>query len=409
MDEPKGGRSMPPVVNRFSAAHMCQLATVMLGAVMTGLFGCMTIPLAAQVTTTYVVRVADDDVSCAGCKLEIEHTMTLTQQGDTAGIGGLHFSIALGSDGSFFLAGSGSTRPPVAWDSSGTVFTKFGVGGVPTPALPIKSIVARGDTLIVFHLNGTVREFDSRGQELSTHFIRIPPEHSIQLPRVGLVGVADIRTPDLVGYPIHLFGASYDHLGSVSDGQNELLPNSRRKTKFLTPRPLGGFVALDHLGGRVEVYSPDAELVDVLRFAQRWVAEAQKNTESAMFASHGPVPFEYRGAATPPPHFTAVYVDSGDRLWLLGAVEDPGWRALGVPMQGPGALPLNPSRWDRSWNSVLEVYDLHSGRLLNRTKLPFYASHILDGGLLVRPGEDGYHRLQIELWRAVISDATRHD
>ncbi|MFV1987797.1 MAG: 6-bladed beta-propeller [Gemmatimonadota bacterium] len=191
---------------------------------------------------------------------------------------------------------------------------------------------------------------------------------------------AHMRTPDLIGWPIHKIDMAGSRVHSFGSSTGEYSPvDSFGGTRIIAN---GGNGTL--WSGRLEEYvieriSPNSRVpLEVVRREAEWFPEPEyTDTE--------------HGTRKPPPLVTSIFQD-GDRLWVLTWVPDPKWSDA-----GPG-LEDKYKRYD----SVIEVIDIREDRVIARSRFDALYHQFLGPGLIGGTIFEGglipvYHIMRMEI------------
>jgi hypothetical protein len=95
------------------------------------------------------------------------------------------------------------------------------------------------------------------------------------------------------------------------------------------------------------------------------------------------------------------------RLWITAVVPDRNWRVV-APEVEPGHrevtgwFALKVSDYARAYDTVLEVLDLDTGKVIATQRFDAYVPYLIDAGLLYGPREDPSGMLVLDVWRGEI-------
>jgi hypothetical protein len=107
------------------------------------------------------------------------------------------------------------------------------------------------------------------------------------------------------------------------------------------------------------------------------------------------------------PVIEGVYAD-GQRLWVAARVPDSQWREPRAQSPAPErgreiAIPPVPvAQYDRRYDTVIEVLDVATGRVLVSQRFDAYVSQFTEGGFLYSIREAPSFLLRIDVWRPEI-------
>lgn len=180
---------------------------------------------------------------------------------------------------------------------------------------------------------------------------------------------ASVPTPSAAGLPLHLVEGGVIKLSFGST--DEVL---RPDFAFTTRR----HIASDGQGlvwsSRLTSYVLEAWDAETGEAAGRLVRNA-RDFPAWLQGSRTP-----EDGSDPRPMIEDIAVDELGRLWVLYTKADPNWRDHADVGEGGSVLPLNV---DGFYDSVLEVIDPESGRLLGRREFDHHGSALLDGQVVL--------------------------
>jgi hypothetical protein len=107
------------------------------------------------------------------------------------------------------------------------------------------------------------------------------------------------------------------------------------------------------------------------------------------------------------PVIEGVYAD-GQRLWIAARVPDPSWKdpAPKTPAPERGrevSIPAIPvTEYNRRYDTVIEVLDVGTGRVLVSQRFDAYVSQFTEGGFMYSVREAPSALLRVDVWRAEI-------
>lgn len=312
-------------------------------------------------------QVIPDPLACPTCVIDHAESVSLGA-GDGPGMldwrGGQAFA-AIDSRGLIYLRGYFSTEIKV-YSSEGKYLATIGREGEGPGEF-------RGVMGLAVDASDSLFVFDSRNMRLSVFgpdhvFARAAPL-TVQPPGVDprviegdsqfFYMTAHVRTPDLIGLPIHKIdrsGVRVASFGSESGGYSPEEPFSGMRV--LAPEETGGLWS-----GRVAHYSIEK------------LAPVSHEVLLTIRRDAGLFPDPERGQGVgghsdePQAFLTDLWQDS-DRLWVLSWAVDPKWKTASSELEEEHL------RFD----SVIEVLDLVSWRVLARLRVDELYHQFLPGG-----------------------------
>jgi hypothetical protein len=305
-------------------------------------------------------------------------------------------SLSRDSRGRFYLTQfSSSRRLPMVFDSTGRFLQNIGRRGTGPGELtfPIYLRIAATDSVFVADRGtGRLTVFDP-----SLKFARSAPAPILGMafPLEVLLGGqliagAQIPTREAIGLPLHRFEADVKLVESFGGGRGEF----RADRSILSRRRLarsadGGFWAARVTEYVIERYD---------RFGRQTL---ELRRDAAWFRPHAGTPISID--PRPKPLVMGVHEDRRGLLWVLSAVEDPAWRtALGTTLPkrlGGHASPIPVVQRPDAYNdSMLEVIDPATGRLLASQRFPYQLWLLVDDGAVANRAEDKEGNFFIQVW-----------
>lgn len=355
------------------------------------------LPLLAPVAIgAQQVRVIPDEVSCPTCQVKLEHVLTLGEPEGPGRVMRPH-AIVQDSKGNYLVAhgdGSGGAKQIWVFDPDGAFIRALGGEGEgPGEFRGIGRIeVLPGDTLVVYD------RILRRRTTLTSDFVVVETQpyetgrffNSVLLPDGRMVINEHQRSPNRVGYPLHLVNQSGRIVRSFGSMNPEYRPRQPIKyNRLLSPGSGGGSVWSIGRGDYL------IELWDTLG-----VRKTAFQRETEWF-----VPFVADGGITPdgPPPATWIRLMKPygpGRLLVLGTAPREEWRE--VAAENPD-LSTNPTALLKLYDWIFELLDLDRGEIvLSQTFQDIeFASFLGDDQVVsYREDETGYPYLDI--WRIVV-------
>lgn len=189
-------------------------------------------------------------------------------------------------------------------------------------------------------------------------------------PVAGRIVVAASVVPGYgVGEPLHLHDAGGDWMRSFGSADARLnWDPSRRDLRLVAPDQQGGVWTVSQYGETV---------------IERFSLDGRRNLRIRYSADAEP----RGGPPGPKAQRYAMLQPDGQTLWVVTLVPDPDWRrGSHVPptpdlVHGTDAVVIK-SR-PRLWDSLIDVIDVGSGRILARARLDEWVTHVFPGGGLL--------------------------
>jgi hypothetical protein len=262
-----------------------------------------------------------------------------------------------------------------------------------------------GNPFVMISRHDTVHIFDTRTARhtVVTTGFRILHESSFVGP-VFSVAVMDSggvalniasRLPQLIGLPIHLvpplggeiirsFGADsaeYFNARASWPGRRALAPGGGM-TVWVARRQAYRLQLWDTATGRKR--REIVRDVDWFEPYDDWLALSKDR-----------LPF---------PYIEQIYRDDAGRLWVLVTIGDPGWADHLEPYILPDGRNLpQPASWDGVYDTIVEVFDPDSGKLLATQRIPVMLIGHVEGDLVISRSETPKGGFQLRVWRMALT------
>lgn len=333
------------------------------------------------------VMVIADDVSCAQCSIDLEHMTQLGGDADTLVNIGYTATLPIDSRGRIYFSAAEFPGSIKVFDPDGRLISEIGRSGE-GPGEFISSTltyVKRGDSLYAFDM-GTRRltVFSPQYDVVRTGAVQVIPVDGF-FDEQGYMTVSSIgRSPASFGYPLHRLSGDGELLHSFGGDYSGI---SRRNRSLLgrsiSPRETGGLWAAHKLNYDIEEYDRSGNHVRTVRRRPSW------------FPDTAVEPLLPSSPSDPPP-FAQIYgvqEDDAGMLWVLVWLPASDWRdALAEENPPPTAF----------WDTVIEVIDPRSGRVITRRRIDATAlGFSADGVFFTYDDRELYPR--IDLWRFRLS------
>jgi len=327
----------------------------------------VSLPIPAEAQSTIKVT-ADPD--CSDCAIQFGLSFTIGGVDDRSQLAQPN-GAAMTSKGELLLSHIAAPNQVFVYDNAGRFLRAFGRAGQgPGEFRLVRSLrVGRGDTLYVFD-NGVPRisVFDG------THnFVRATPAVAnsndfVPVQSGEFVMNAIRRTPNEVGYPLHLVGSS-----GITRSFGTENPEFRSDLASLLNRRLA--VGND---GVLWAAHETAYQIDMLDASGRVVKRLIRDVN--WFTPHASSP-RIEPDKPPAPRVRDFRVDANGLLWLLIRVADPNWKnALTTQGRVQGRTFLGYTTPDAYFDSIIEVIDPRTGRLVASGRSPDALLFLLDYG-----------------------------
>ena len=348
------------------------------------LFSTLTVPAAAQ-------------KPCADCGLRFSRVAVLGTDDGPGSLGGTG-TVVRDSKGRYYVVAARMTDEVKVFAPQGTYLRTIGRrGSGPGEFLHIWRMTIQDDQLHVFDADNGRRTIlrIPDGKILREDKMRWPAINLAVLP-TNVVINANIRTPELAGIPLHRLSQEGEILESFG-GDDEV---------FRTDIAYSGHRVITGSGMDGLWSSPRTEYV-----LTRWTLSGERlNTirrNAEWFKPHART-VDFRPDHAPPPLVTQIHEDSSGLLWVLISVADDDWRqALTLRRDHPDGPTYVPRDMHSYFDTIVEVLDPATGRLLSSARVDRYITRFADATHLVSFTESSTGAPRAEIWRVEITPTTK--
>lgn len=322
------------------------------------------------------------DPECRECRIELAHLATLGDATDTVGVlpnaAGRECMVGRLSTGEFVLSGVAGGGFLAVYDATGKPVRTIGRRGAGPGEFrsPLRVAVGSGDSLYVLDdANSRIQVVSAAGAYARVFPTRDRFRSFTLLPddRLLLFRLPKSRTDRL------FHGFDRDGRQVMSFGAPQQPDTALDLENWLVSRaPRGRFWTASHWSYELRRWSaPDSLDLTVIRRAD-W------------FPSPSVFPAEVYRTAPPPPMLLHAWEDDSGRLWTYTAVADREWR--------PGmGMRVTPEWQEKTFDTIIEVIDLPSGRLLASHRYPTRLAPVCGNALMYTVIElpDGELRVRV--------------
>lgn len=312
--------------------------------------------------------------SCTTCRVELSHVRVLDAP-ESEPLEDWPFSVAMDSRGRVALSIKGGAGLPRVTSEGSHVLAPLGrVGSGPGEyRMPTTVVFGSGDTLSVFDPgNGRRTTLDPSNRVVTsspyvggTAVVRVLASGDVLVSHAGRERFSVI---DRRGVTVRSFGAGA-----------RVAPGRRVDTWWISNVVANRFWAVTGRAYQLEHWSIDGRLIARMQREVDWL------TPRMTFSDGG------RGAI-PTAFLHDLRVDSRGRLWTLVGVPAVDWRKGLGPVDRSRGFDTYPQRdFARLFDTMIEVIDPSTRRLIASTRVPGYVRFLLDDQHVaaLREGRDG--------------------
>lgn len=338
------------------------------------------------------LRGQDKDTGCPPCEIRIE-TVTTLRSSETAMEPRFDFtpSITQDSRGWYYLAPMTDMRSIGVYQPSGRFERVIADSGEDGPLFRyVTEVKMRNDTLIAVDRGDMELDLIPLGGDAPAQVsLGYRPEGVLPLSDGKYLTQLDIRTPQMVGLPVHLHGPDGEHLRSFGRSSDRV-PDAPYDVKRNIAYGANGSILLTRVNQyRIEIWTLDGRLVDVIEKERSW------------FAPWRDMPRNPR-TTRPPTWFDSVrFEENGGLLWCVFHVPDQDWAADRAEED------VSPTLVERHevFDTMVEVLELSTGRVLASKRFDRHISGYLNDGrnLYATMREDDQGNRSVELLRLTLS------
>jgi hypothetical protein len=297
--------------------------------------------------------------------------------------------VARGDNGHLFVANGADPDVIVVYDSTGAYRRAIGEVGPGNRLLRggVSAIaVGPGNTLHAFA--GKHFVFDQDGKLVATHEIvgHEQVNEAIITSEGALVLQAMISTDGRSPKPLHIAESDGSLVASIGGTGNELYFEAFASThRRLASRPSGGFVSATINKYELSTWTGDGTRERSYERTPSWFVEWSP-------WSRMPMP----QVEVPRPMVRSLAVDSQDRVWVAVLVPDAHWRP--TPSVSEESF-LQSDWWNGAFDTVIEIVDLRTGRLVASQRLSNAFRELVAPGLIAEYRVDQQKRGTMRIWR----------
>lgn len=349
----------------------------------------------ADVLGQGVARIVED---CATpCDLRRSLLLTI---GDSAGAGYVGDPTALVrlENGTWVLADRFDQDRLKVFGADGSFARAVGRRGQGPGEFQVVQFVTAlpGDSIEVFDL-GQARftVFTGSWDVARVQRVRQAGPEMLRFPDGSRVFAGRINLPEQIGLPLHHLSADGEHVASF--GAEPIIGEVSNRDLFYRQLAMAGsdrLWAAPLVRYRLEQWTLEGNSVDVLERAPEWFPPQQEFEATPS------------GGQPPTPGLFGLHQDSSGYLWTSVAVPDADWSSgLGTGRDPWGRTVKVPTDMSALFDTVVEVIDPLTARVLGRTRLDGHIKDFAGNGLAYGVGEHPNGEPLIEIWRLQLPDA----
>lgn len=312
------------------------------------------------------------------CGIEVTEVAVLG--GDEAGMGfvGRPRSVARLSDGRFLLADFHDQERIKVYGPDGTYERSVGRRGEGPGEYGSVAVITRfpGDTIEVYDdatFNDRITVLTSDFQVLETRSTGLPtgPLSMTTLPDGSKVMNRMLPTPGRIGLPLHLVSPEGDLVRSFgADPPVEDLQNYQLGMRWIAVASDSSVWSAHRVRYAIEEWNVDGTMVRELTRHVPWFPPVER--------------VGFVDAESPPtPELGRIHSDGSGFLWVVLRVPGAQWEeALEMRPDVYGRQRLRPGNPRQYQDSIIEVINPETGRIVARTRLEHHVMGFIEDGLV---------------------------
>lgn len=334
--------------------------------------------------------VLSTDSSCAGCTMEI--TLLARLGGQSSPVSPSHRArrVVRDSRGRYIVPAVGDTELLV-YDSTGRYLRTLGrFGNGPGEYNLVMNLAISSDSLFVFDYGGRLTVLTPEGEVARTALSRFVPLRALALRDGSLIVSGPYHSPTSLGQPLHRISTD----GTVEKSFGYEVPRTDRDRPSLRNRKIAWHDTSSFWSVRPDRY--EIELIGIEGDLQKTLVRG---------ADWFP-PRDYERGPTgtrPPPYVRDITVDSAGRIWTMLYVASRDWK----PVRKAGQA-VNPALMDADLDTIIEVIDPGSARLVASTRLDIMLEGFASPGIAFRYVEDEDGDTVIQILSLRLAGLTSH-
>jgi hypothetical protein len=335
------------------------------------------------------------DPDCRDCSIELIPVRRLGTADDSALLS-QYSRIAIDARGRVFAAPSHEPGKVLRYDSSGSFIGSFGGDGEGPGEYTSNwnmALFIVGDTVVIADPGNNRVTYASQTGEVH-RIVPTPPASSYLPLSSGRIAFSrNVPTEDAFGYPLHIADSSGAVQSFTAEPDRRILPGEGMQLEWrlgAAPAP-DDFWSYSWTEYKLAKWSAAGKRkpTQVLTGERAWLADD--------FRPGGRMA-QYRWVT----YLAAVREDSMRRLWILAHVVSEDWEEH-LPTGNPGRVPT-PEGFNRLRNTIVEVVDLQTGRLIVRDEIDPMVIGFVDEEHVYGLQEDAAGIISIVVWRMRIEN-----
>jgi hypothetical protein len=360
---------------------------------------CFTLSILALAQTPPREIVVTSDITCPTCQIVVDKITSIGVDVDSLDLSFLLLSSGLiqRGDGTYYVAPVGQTIGVYEFDSSGHCIRRIGGPGNGPGEYGMVGCITLGlnDSLYVFDWSPwRMSVFSPEGLFIRSVALPLRVEYALTMPNGQILVMGKRSTREYAGLPLHLLTSDGQVLHAFGNINPIFDPRDTwRYRRYISVSNSGTVWSSPEYRYQVEKWSLNGQLIETIIRDASWFPPRDPVIEAPTI----PTNRAHRVTEPEPSWFRGAFEDDEGRLWLITVTAGSDWRTYNIEI-GPGH-PKTAEVDDQLYDTIIEVIDPSSKRLLASRRLPFYTRGIVGKNLIAHPRELISGQIIIEIWK----------
>jgi hypothetical protein len=352
---------------------------------------CFTLIQAVSAVGQESSKAIGDSVHCAECRIELEHVVSVRERIGSRTHLSQEATFTVGANGLLYATNGSIKSRLCIFDMSGrhradVDLQKLGGRRV----LPPQNVSSNTMLVVDVAASAFFRIEGSQGSVLAKGIPVIDPAVPASFVMAGdgvIILAANIRDPELIGFPLHVVSPTGKILRSFGAEAN---PQYRADRASSNVRRVGRATHQEHIwvapinDYRLQLIDLTGVVIQDLRRTTTWFPQWTRASRT--------------GEERTPPHILNIWQDSSKSLWVMMDVADKNWKPMSATAMTRG---ISADEADRLFDTRLEVIDVARGLLIASATLPERMSYGGDGIVAAYRRKGAEHTFEVSRVRLV--------
>jgi hypothetical protein len=328
--------------------------------------------------------------SCESCMIRERLLATLGKPGDPA-FASVVSIATVDHRGRYYLDEPRERGWILTYDPNGTFTSRMGKPGDGPGELSLVTALAvgRADTLHVFGARHSVYSPGGRFVRVDEAFNGARVNSAFVLPNGSIVAQAMVGSRDLVGFPFHVLRPDGTIARSFGASPTEPYRASwAADNRLIALAGADSFWSSDVNQYHLELWGIDGVLRSSLARQVPWFRPWDVSRE-----------LPNARTTLPLPRVRSIALDSLGRLWVAIQVPDHNWKPTAGPSEDFEAPAISPNEWERLTDTIIEIVEPATGRLIHSQRMPNSFVSFIGPGLIIDRSENAEGTISIRVWQ----------